>query len=77
MTFLGLLDAPEGAPGRQPRFLGRQAATPVLVFEKGEVRVDFAQELPLGSPRPQQGEQAGGESPPGGHRVRAHRAAAC
>ena len=51
MELLGPVDAAERQPRRTPRFAGRQAATPVFVFEQEQMRRHLALEARFGAIR--------------------------
>ena len=53
VEFLRLLDAAERAPGRDPRLVGRQAATLEVLFQQREVRRDLTRQFRLALSRAQ------------------------
>ncbi len=55
LMLLRLLDAAEGAPGRESRFLRRQALEPKTLFEQREVRRHLPREVMFGTARTNRG----------------------
>src|SRR5919201_17957 len=67
MEVLCQLDAPEGSPSGESRFLLCQAPTPILIFEKREVSVDLPCKVWLDLPRQQRIEKSRKKASDCGH----------